>query len=80
MIDATNASRTLLMDLRARAWHTPTLQRLRIPPGLLPRIVSSAEVYGAVKAGALAGVPIAGCAPSGTLPRRPHAAPPARGG
>jgi len=61
VIDVTNASRTLLMDLKTRAWHEPTVQSLRIPPSLLPRIVSSAEVYGTVRAGALAGVPIAGC-------------------
>jgi glycerol kinase len=58
--DVTNASRTLLMDLAALAWHDDLLVAFGIPRALLPEIRSSSEVYGEVAAGPLAGVPIAG--------------------
>ncbi len=57
--DVTNASRTLLMDLRTLDWNPDAVGALGLPPGLLPRIASSSEVYG-LATGALAGVPIAG--------------------
>lgn len=56
----TNASRTNLMDLSTLNWHTPFLSLFRMPPGIMPRIASNAEVYGHVAEGPLAGVPIAG--------------------
>lgn len=56
----TNASRTNLMDLSTLNWHEPFLQLFKIPPGIMPRIVSNAEVYGHVAEGPLKGVPIAG--------------------
>ena len=46
LTDASNASRTSLMDLRALSWHEPTLRLLGIPPAVLPEIRSNAEVYG----------------------------------
>ncbi|HWM34323.1 MAG TPA: glycerol kinase GlpK [Pseudolysinimonas sp.] len=58
--DVTNASRTLLMDLRSLAWDDALLEAFRVPRALLPEIRSSSEVYGEVAAGPLAGVPIAG--------------------
>ncbi len=59
--DVTNASRTLLMDLRTLAWDPAIAADLRIPASMLPRIASSAEVYGVCADGTpLAGVPIAG--------------------
>ncbi|MGH2464371.1 MAG: FGGY family carbohydrate kinase, partial [Candidatus Limnocylindrales bacterium] len=57
--DVTNASRTLLMDLRTLDWDDDMLAGLEIPRSLLPRIASSSEVY-ATAAVPLAGVPIAG--------------------
>ena len=57
--DVTNASRTLLMDLRTLDWNPDVVAALDLPPGLLPRIASSSEVYG-IATGALAGVPISG--------------------
>ncbi|HET8628456.1 MAG TPA: glycerol kinase GlpK [Thermomicrobiales bacterium] len=57
--DATNASRTLLMDLRALDWDAEILDVMGIPRGMLPAIRSSSEVYGTAT-GALAGVPVAG--------------------
>lgn len=44
--DASNASRTALMDLRALAWHEPTLRLFGVSPDMLPQIRSNAEVYG----------------------------------
>jgi glycerol kinase len=57
--DVTNASRTLLMDLRTLDWNPDVVAALDLPPHLLPRIASSSEVYG-IATGALAGVPISG--------------------
>jgi glycerol kinase len=59
--DATNASRTLLMDLRTLDWSDAALDLIGIPRALLPEIRSSSEVYGELRAGtALDGVPLAG--------------------
>jgi glycerol kinase len=59
--DVTNASRTLLMDLRTLDWSPECLDGIGIPRALLPAIRSSSEVYGELRAGtALDGVPIAG--------------------
>jgi len=44
--DVTNASRTLLMNLETLNWDDELLQMLGIPASILPRICSSAEVYG----------------------------------
>jgi glycerol kinase len=58
--DVTNASRTQLMNLSTLEWDDSLLQAFRIPPALLPRIVSSSTQIGSVKAQCLAGVPITG--------------------
>lgn len=59
--DVTNASRTLLMDLRTLAWSDEALALIGIPRAMLPEIRSSSEVYGTIRGGtALDGVPIAG--------------------
>jgi glycerol kinase len=58
--DVTNASRTQLMRLDSLAWDDELLDTFTIPRSLLPRIVSSSEVYGEIAAGPLRGVPIAG--------------------
>lgn len=57
--DVTNASRTLLMDLRTLSWDSEILGILGIPESMLPDIKPSSIVYGYAK-GALEGVPIAG--------------------
>lgn len=59
--DASNASRTNLLDLRSRQWHPPFVQLFGLTPAALPRVASNSEVLGYVKAGPLAGVPISGC-------------------
>jgi glycerol kinase len=58
--DATNASRTMLMDLETLDWHEPSLRLMGIPRSLLPEIRSSSEVYGEIRAGPLAGIAVAG--------------------
>jgi glycerol kinase len=61
--DATNASRTLLYDLRSGGWDEKLLRLLRIPRAVLPEIRSCSEVYGEVSSiPALRGVRIAGVA------------------
>jgi glycerol kinase len=58
--DCTNASRTQLMNLATLDWDDELLEAFRVPRKMLPRIVSSSEVYGTVKDGPIEGVPIAG--------------------
>jgi glycerol kinase len=58
--DATNASRTMLMDLDSLSWVPEIAEEMGVPLAMLPEIRTSAEVYGTVSAGPLAGVPIAG--------------------
>lgn len=61
--DATNASRTLLYNLRAGTWDDELLKILRIPRAVLPEIRSCSEHYGEVESiPALRGVPITGVA------------------
>jgi glycerol kinase len=58
--DVSNASRTQLMDLRSLSWDKELLQAFEIPEAILPRILSSSEVYGLAKLPAIEGVPVAG--------------------
>ncbi|MEV4218411.1 glycerol kinase GlpK [Nonomuraea sp. NPDC049725] len=44
--DVTNASRTMLMNLRTLAWDPELLDALGVPAAMLPEIRPSAEVYG----------------------------------
>ena len=48
--DPTNASRTLLMDLRTLQWDPAICAEMGVPMSMLPEIKSSSEVYGAVDA------------------------------
>lgn len=57
--DATNASRTLLMNLERLEWDDETLEVMGIPRAMLPEVRSSSEVYGTAR-GILQGVPVAG--------------------
>ncbi|KRV50242.1 glycerol kinase [Wenjunlia vitaminophila] len=56
--DVTNASRTLLMDLRTLQWDEEICASMGVPMSVLPEIRSSAEVYGTAT-GTLDGVPVA---------------------
>ena len=59
--DVTNASRTMLMDLKTLSWDADIAADMTIPMSMLPEIKSSAEVYGVGRAaGLLPDVPIAG--------------------
>lgn len=61
--DPTNASRTMLMDLKTLAWDDEILKIMGIPRSMLPEIRSSSEVYGYISAsavGLLEGIPLAG--------------------
>ncbi|HTG42545.1 MAG TPA: glycerol kinase GlpK [Methylomirabilota bacterium] len=57
--DVTNASRTMLMDLKTLDWDNEILSLMGIPRSMLPQIKASSEVYGK-GVGTLAGIPIAG--------------------
>jgi len=57
--DVTNASRTMLMDLRTLDWHEPSLELMGIPRALLPAVHSSSELHGEARTTALRGVPVA---------------------
>ncbi|MFC1466892.1 MAG: glycerol kinase GlpK [Candidatus Brachytrichaceae bacterium NZ_4S206] len=54
--DVTNAGRTMLMNLTTLDWDDDILRDLDIPRAMLPRIVSSSEVYGETQEG----IPVAG--------------------
>ena len=62
--DVTNASRTMLMDLRTSAWSDDLLALFGVPAGILPEIRPSAGIFGrTLGLGYLVdGVPIAGIA------------------
>jgi glycerol kinase len=62
--DATNASRTLLMDLGRLEWSDTMCQLLSVPRAVLPRIVPSAGVVATTRGapGLPDGIPIAGIA------------------
>ena len=58
LTDDTNASRTMLMDLRSLDWDDELLEAMKVPRAMLPEIHASSEVYG--EAGApLRGLPVA---------------------
>jgi glycerol kinase len=59
LTDVTNASRTLLMDLRTLDWDEELLDAIGVPPAMLPEIRPSSEVYGPA-VDPLDGVPVAG--------------------
>ncbi|MDF9832633.1 glycerol kinase [Ereboglobus sp. PH5-5] len=61
--DATNASRTLLLNIHTGDWDDDLLKLLGIPRSMLPEVKSSSEVYGKVAPAIYpGGVPIAGIA------------------
>jgi glycerol kinase len=59
--DVTNASRTMLMNLRTLKWDEDIAAEFGIPLGMLPEICSSSENFGTVsESSLLRGVPISG--------------------
>ncbi|KAI7985759.1 Glycerol kinase [Camellia lanceoleosa] len=60
--DVSNASRTMLMDLKTLDWDKSILETLKIPAEILPKIVSNSEIIGKISTGwPIPGIPIAGC-------------------
>ncbi|HET6846051.1 MAG TPA: glycerol kinase GlpK, partial [Anaerolineales bacterium] len=60
-IEVTNASRTMMMNLRSLEWDDDLLEQLGVPRAMLPRVAASSRVLGTVHGdGPLAGVPVAG--------------------
>ena len=61
--DVTNASRTMLYNIRDRAWDPELLEIFTIPDSMLPSVKSSSEIYGETDAKLLDGpLPISGVA------------------
>lgn len=62
--DYSNASRTLLFNIRTLQWDDKMLEALNIPKSMLPEVKNSSEVYGETEASLLGGksIPIAGIA------------------
>lgn len=58
--DVTNASRTMLMDLKTLAWDESIASTIGVPVSMLPEIRASSEVYGEVTSGGFQGIQIAG--------------------
>ncbi|MBP0986421.1 MAG: glycerol kinase GlpK [Oscillospiraceae bacterium] len=61
MTDRTNASRTMLYDIRNQCWDDRLLKELDIPRSMLPEVRSSSEIYGYMELGGVS-IPIAGIA------------------
>ncbi|HLF02758.1 MAG TPA: glycerol kinase GlpK [Anaerolineales bacterium] len=57
--DVSNASRTMLMNLKTLDWDDEILKVMGVPRAMLPEIKPSSAVYGKAQ-GALGGVPVAG--------------------
>jgi len=59
--DVSNASRTMLFNINSLDWDEELLEIFKIPPSILPKVVSSSEVYAEVEApNELKGIKIAG--------------------
>ncbi|KAH9723269.1 glycerol kinase [Citrus sinensis] len=60
--DVSNASRTMLMNLKTLDWDKPTLETLGIPAEILPKTFSNSEIIGKLGKGwPITGIPISGC-------------------
>jgi glycerol kinase len=61
--DATNASRTMLFNLRTQDWDETLLKAFDIPAAILPKVQDSASEFGAVESDLLgAAIPVTGIA------------------
>ena len=62
--DYSNASRTMMFNIRELHWDKELLKMLDVPQGMLPEVHNSSEVYGNTDAGVFLGyeIPIAGVA------------------
>lgn len=63
LTDVTNASRTMLYNIRGMAWDAEMLRALGVPEGMLPRVLPCASEYGRLRKDILgAEIPILGVA------------------
>jgi len=62
LTDASNASRTMLLNIHTGAWDDDLLELLRVPRAILPEVVASSGVVAEATVEGLEGVPIAGIA------------------
>ncbi len=63
LTDPTNASRTLLFNIKKGEWDEELLKLFKIPAAILPRVVPSSGVFGLARKEFLgAEIPVAGCA------------------
>src|SRR5665213_1394291 len=62
--DYSNASRTLLFNIKTKQWDWELLKTLHVPPSLLPRAQASASLFGVTSSKSYlgAGIPITGIA------------------
>ncbi len=60
--DPSNASRTMLFNIRTGEWDEDLLSLLEVPRSVLPEVRTSSEVYGESVFRKLGGIPIAGIA------------------
>ncbi|MBE5960246.1 MAG: glycerol kinase GlpK [Lachnospiraceae bacterium] len=61
--DYTNASRTMLFDIRKLEWDDEILERLSIPKSMLPKVQPSSGIFGHTEGGLLGGeIVVAGAA------------------
>ena len=56
-IDMTNASRTLLFNIRDKKWDPQLLKILGVPKSLLPKVQNSGSIFGRTLAGLVPGLP-----------------------
>ncbi len=63
LTDPTNASRTLLFNIKAGAWDEELLKLFKIPASILPRVVPSSGSFGIARKEHFGSeIPVAGCA------------------
>jgi len=60
--DVTNASRTMLFNINTLSWDNDLLELFNIPPGMLPDVKSSSEVYCHTEGEFTGAIPVAGIA------------------
>lgn len=59
--DASNASRTMLMNIESLRWDPVLIKFFGVNSSVLPKIKSSSEIYGSFAGGALKGIRLSGC-------------------
>ncbi len=60
--DVSNASRTMLFNIRSLEWDKDLLRLFGIPSSMLPEVRSSSEIYGSATGIFASGIPVAGIA------------------